>query len=258
MCVSVNVSARQIVEPGLPEAVSEALARERPGARVPVTRDNGERPARAPRRDARHARAHPSGSACASRWTISAPATPLSRYLKRFPIDELKIDRAFVTDVARSDEDGELVAAIVAMAHALGFSVVAEGVETEEQLEALQDLDVNRAQGYLFSPPVPAGEAGHAGRGGWWVRSQRVAYNHGMEPRFRDACELGAWFARTRARGELWVGYKRGAAGRASPGRRRWTRRSAWMDRRSHEARGRDELQDRFTARRAARGASGT
>ena len=68
---------------------------------------------------------------------------------------------AFVTDVARSEEDAELVAAIVAMAHALGFSVVAEGVETEEQLEALQDLDVTRAQGYLLvSRPVPAGEAG--------------------------------------------------------------------------------------------------
>ena len=81
-------------------------------------------------------------------------------YLKRFPIHELKIDRAFVTDVARSEEDAELVAAIVAMAHALGFSVVAEGVETEEQLSALQDLDVTRAQGYLFSRPVPAAEAG--------------------------------------------------------------------------------------------------
>jgi EAL domain-containing protein (putative c-di-GMP-specific phosphodiesterase class I) len=48
------------------------------------------------------------------------------------------------------------VAAIVAMAHALGFSVVAEGVETEEQLEALHRLGVRLAQGYLFSPPVPA------------------------------------------------------------------------------------------------------
>ena len=51
------------------------------------------------------------------------------------------------------------MAAIVAMAHALGFSVLAEGVETEEQLGALEDLDVNLAQGYLFSPPVPASEA---------------------------------------------------------------------------------------------------
>ena len=80
-------------------------------------------------------------------------------YLKRFPIEELKIDRAFVTDLARSAEDCELVAAIVAMAHALGFSVLAEGVETEEQLDALEDLHVGLAQGYLFSPPVPAAEA---------------------------------------------------------------------------------------------------
>ena len=64
-----------------------------------------------------------------------------------------------MTDVARSAEDCELVSAIVAMAQALGFTVLAEGVETEEQLQALLDLDVTQAQGYLFSAPVPAAGA---------------------------------------------------------------------------------------------------
>lgn len=74
-------------------------------------------------------------------------------YLKRFPISELKIDRAFVNGLGVSPEDTAIVAAIVAMAHALDIDVVAEGVETLDQLERLHAIGSDSAQGFYFSRP---------------------------------------------------------------------------------------------------------
>ena len=79
-------------------------------------------------------------------------------YLKRYPIDTLKIDQAFIRSVTVDNEDGALVKAIIAMAHALGMDVVAEGVELQEQLEFLGVHGCDTMQGYLFSRPVPAAE----------------------------------------------------------------------------------------------------
>jgi len=79
-------------------------------------------------------------------------------YLKLFPMDELKIDRAFVTDVARSARDGTLAAAIIALGRELGLQVVAEGVETPEQSAFLLRRGCRVQQGYLFSRPVPSDE----------------------------------------------------------------------------------------------------
>ena len=81
-------------------------------------------------------------------------------YLKRFPIDALKIDRSFITDVTSSPDDASIATAIILMGHSLKLKVVAEGVETENQLAFLRVLQCNEAQGYLFSPPVPAEVAG--------------------------------------------------------------------------------------------------
>lgn len=75
-------------------------------------------------------------------------------HLKRFPIDELKIDKSFVDGLGTDSEDTAIVAAIVAMAHALGLLVIAEGVETIDQLERLRTLGCEMAQGYLFSRPL--------------------------------------------------------------------------------------------------------
>jgi diguanylate cyclase (GGDEF)-like protein/PAS domain S-box-containing protein len=79
-------------------------------------------------------------------------------YLQRFPLDILKIDKTFVDELGMAPEGSEIIAAVIKLAHALGLQVVAEGVESELQLEELERLDCDFAQGYLFSRPVPAHE----------------------------------------------------------------------------------------------------
>ncbi|WP_404339013.1 EAL domain-containing protein [Pseudoalteromonas mariniglutinosa] len=75
-------------------------------------------------------------------------------YLKRFPVDILKVDRSFVKDIPQDTNDMEITAAIIAMAQKLKLNVVAEGVETIEQIEFLQNNNCYIVQGYYFSPPV--------------------------------------------------------------------------------------------------------
>ncbi len=79
-------------------------------------------------------------------------------YLSRFPLDELKIDRSFVIDFDKSDNDASLVIAIIAMGKSMNLKVVAEGVETHEQYHFLTQNGATIIQGYLFSKPVPAEE----------------------------------------------------------------------------------------------------
>jgi len=81
-------------------------------------------------------------------------------YIKRFPVDALKIDQSFVREVTSSPEDAAITTSIVLMGKSLNLTVVAEGVETKSQLEFLRVLECDEAQGYLFSRPVPAKEAG--------------------------------------------------------------------------------------------------
>ncbi|HKV33015.1 MAG TPA: diguanylate cyclase [Pyrinomonadaceae bacterium] len=79
-------------------------------------------------------------------------------YLQRFPIDTLKIDRSFVTQMMENEENLAIVRTIVALAQNLGMDVVAEGVETEDQLRLLRKLECENGQGYLFSTPIGGGE----------------------------------------------------------------------------------------------------
>jgi EAL domain-containing protein (putative c-di-GMP-specific phosphodiesterase class I) len=75
-------------------------------------------------------------------------------HLRRVKVDVLKIDRSFVERIGRSPRDREIVAAVTAMSHTLGLSVVGEGIEAAYELEELAALDCDAGQGFLFSPPI--------------------------------------------------------------------------------------------------------
>jgi diguanylate cyclase (GGDEF)-like protein len=77
-------------------------------------------------------------------------------YLRRFPIDKLKIDRGFIKDLMTRGDDASIVQAIISLAHGLRLKVIAEGVETLEQLDFLKSMGCDQYQGYHFSPPLPA------------------------------------------------------------------------------------------------------
>lgn len=79
-------------------------------------------------------------------------------YLKKFPLNTLKIDKAFVDDIETSEQGRNMVATIVTIAHNLGMQVVAEGVETNQQLSFLSGLRCEQLQGYLYSKPLPKGD----------------------------------------------------------------------------------------------------
>jgi len=80
-------------------------------------------------------------------------------YLKRFPVDALKIDRAFVAGVRRETADASIVGAVVGLGHALGLAVVAEGVETADEAAQVRALGCGQGQGYHFARPLPRAEA---------------------------------------------------------------------------------------------------
>jgi diguanylate cyclase (GGDEF)-like protein/PAS domain S-box-containing protein len=157
--VAVNVAARQFSRPGFTETVRAALAAagllERPellGLEVTETmlveaRDGA-----------------PDVFAELSALGVGlllddfgTGVSSLSR-LKRLPVDTLKIDRAFIIGLARSEEDEAIVAAILAMADKLGLRVVAEGADDERHVELLHELGCRRVQGFVFSRPLPADE----------------------------------------------------------------------------------------------------
>ena len=79
-------------------------------------------------------------------------------YLRAFPLDRLKIDRSFVTLLGGDGQDEAITSTIIVLAHGLGLSVVAEGVETEDQLRYLESNHCDEIQGFLFSRPLPASE----------------------------------------------------------------------------------------------------
>ncbi|RMN48993.1 PAS domain S-box-containing protein/diguanylate cyclase (GGDEF) domain-containing protein [Pseudomonas syringae] len=79
-------------------------------------------------------------------------------YLRRFPIDKLKIDIAFIREVTSNPQDAAIARAIIELAHSLGLKVIAEGVETPEQLAFLRDNQCDQIQGYLISKPLPLAE----------------------------------------------------------------------------------------------------
>jgi diguanylate cyclase (GGDEF)-like protein/PAS domain S-box-containing protein len=151
--ISVNLSARQVAQPDLIEVVAGAL---RAGGLAPAslclelteTALLGVTPAIATNLE----RLDKLGV----RLVLDDFGTGYSsfQHLKDFPIDMIKIDRSFVANLGRGEQDAAIVASVVSMASALGLGVVAEGVESEAQAELLRELGCPLAQGFLFGPPA--------------------------------------------------------------------------------------------------------
>jgi EAL domain-containing protein (putative c-di-GMP-specific phosphodiesterase class I) len=153
--ISVNLSPRQLAEPTLVDSVAAVLGRTaiNPTAVwLEITETTLMRDAesavttlRALRRLGVHLSVDDFGTGYSS-----------MSYLKRFPVESLKVDRSFIDGLGREPEDTAICTAVVSLAHALGLRAVAEGVETPEQLAELRTLGCELAQGYLFGRPAPA------------------------------------------------------------------------------------------------------
>jgi diguanylate cyclase (GGDEF)-like protein len=157
MTMSVNVSPRQAVEPGFAgeiAAILEATGLEPSALVLEITESLMLHETSASDGSLRQLRD------MGVQLVVDDFGTGFSalEYFKRFAVHGLKIDRSFIDGLSRSREDRAIVTATLAFARALGLSVTAEGVETADQLQRLRSLGCPRAQGYLFSRPVPASE----------------------------------------------------------------------------------------------------
>jgi EAL domain-containing protein (putative c-di-GMP-specific phosphodiesterase class I) len=156
--ISVNVSVRQLLDPGLTTVVADALdAVHLPAGALTLELTESVVIEEDPR-------AHESLAGLRRlgvRISVDDFGTGYSSlsYLRRFRFDELKLDHAFISEVADEARVRSMVASVVGLGHALGIPVVAEGVETEEQAAALVDMGCPLAQGWLFADLAP-GQAG--------------------------------------------------------------------------------------------------
>ena len=80
-------------------------------------------------------------------------------YLRSFPFDKIKIDQSFVQDLSKRGDSLAIVKAVIGLGQSLGMTTTAEGVETEDQLDLVREQGCSEVQGFLFSPPLPAGAA---------------------------------------------------------------------------------------------------
>ncbi len=153
--MSVNLSARQVAQTDLVERVRAVIERSGPMASRLCLEITESVLMEESSVDAMHALRE-----LGVRFSIDDFGTGYSSlgYLKRFPVDSVKVDRSFVDGLGTDGEDSAIVAAVVSLGHALGLSVVAEGVETSGQLQHLLALGCDRAQGYWFSGPRNATE----------------------------------------------------------------------------------------------------
>ncbi|WP_228717243.1 sensor domain-containing protein [Allosaccharopolyspora coralli] len=152
--LNVNLSARQLDDAHLPDIVRDAVS----SSGLPASRLCLEITESALMQDL-----HNAGDVLAK---LREPGVSLAiddfgtgysslAQLHRMPTDSLKIDRSFVLDIGKTTDTDIIVSSIIAMAHTLNLAVVAEGVETEEQLTMLRDLGCDQAQGFLLGKPVP-------------------------------------------------------------------------------------------------------
>jgi diguanylate cyclase (GGDEF)-like protein/PAS domain S-box-containing protein len=157
LTASVNLSARQLTSPGLVELVADALADsglDPISLCLEITESVLMEDAEANRLALEELKALGLSIAVDDFGTGYSSLL----YLRRFPVDGLKVDRSFVAGLGDSTEDRAIVAGVVGLAHALGMSAVAEGVETPEQAARLKDMGCGLAQGFHWSRPMPAEE----------------------------------------------------------------------------------------------------
>jgi EAL domain-containing protein (putative c-di-GMP-specific phosphodiesterase class I) len=157
LTVSVNLSPRQFADPGLTELVAGALDDldvDPAGITLEITESTLMEDVPATTTALKELKS------LGVRLAIDDFGTGYSslRYLSCFPLDGIKVDRSFVQGLGKNDGDTAIVAAVVRLAHTLGLSAIAEGVELHQQLPMLQELGCEVAQGFLFSPPVAASE----------------------------------------------------------------------------------------------------
>ncbi len=155
LAISVNLSARQLQQPDLVEEIAAVLRETRldPGAlRLEITET---------------VVMHDAPTTLAKLEALKALGVQLAiddfgtgysslGYLKRFPVDTLKIDRSFVKGIGQNVEDSAIVRAVITVAKSLGLSVTAEGIESADQLEHLRSLGCDHGQGYYFAKPMPS------------------------------------------------------------------------------------------------------
>jgi diguanylate cyclase (GGDEF)-like protein/PAS domain S-box-containing protein len=155
--VAVNISGRELSDPALVDRVAGAAAR------------HGISPCRICVEVTETALVGGLGSAAATLASLSSIGARLAlddfgtgystlAHLQHLAVDVLKIDKSFVDQLGRSERDHRIIAATVAMAHALGMSVIAEGIETEAQLKLLSEAGCDLGQGFLVARPLPPGE----------------------------------------------------------------------------------------------------
>ena len=151
--ISVNISGRDLIDPGLPDRVSAVLER------------HGIMPSRLCLEITETALIAELGDANKVVESLAALGVHLAlddfgtgystlAHLQQLRTDILKVDRSFVAEIGGRSRDGEIIAAVTAMAHALGMTVVGEGIETDGQLDKLVALDCDEGQGYMLAPPL--------------------------------------------------------------------------------------------------------
>ncbi len=155
LSISVNLSAKQFRQPDLAEYVGAVLrecAMDPRGLTLEITESTAMEDANATAEALRKLKVR------GVRIEVDDFGTGYSSlsYLRRFPVDYLKVDRSFVAGLGKNPEDEGIVRAVVELAHTLGLEVVAEGVETGEQLGLLRDMGCILAQGRYFWGPLPA------------------------------------------------------------------------------------------------------
>ena len=152
--VAVNLSARQFQQPNLTEEIAEVLEEtglEAKYLELEITESNAMQNAENTIYTLRELKG------LGVRISMDDFGTGYSslNYLKRFPIDTLKLDQSFVRDITSNPSDAAIATAVIAMAHSLDLKVIGEGVEKEDQFAFLQKQKCDYIQGYLFSPPLP-------------------------------------------------------------------------------------------------------